>query len=154
MSLNTPPAAITQMLIRRPVSDVFRAFVDPAITSKFWYSSGSDVLDIGKSVTWHWAWYGASAEALVRALEPDRRILIDWPTPVEWLFTSKGANATFVQITASGFTGSEDEQVAQAMDSMGGFTLVLAGCKAYLEHGIQLNLVADHNPDHHIKSGA
>ena len=30
---------------------------------------------------------------------------------------------------------------------MGGFSLVLAGLKALLEHGIQLNLVADHFPD-------
>ena len=53
----------------------------------------------------------------------------------------------------SGFTGSDDEKVAQAMDSMGGFCHLLAGCKAFLEHGIELNLVADHNPDAHVKAG-
>lgn len=47
-----------------------------------------------------------------------------------------------------------DEIVAQALDSMGGFTFVLAGLKAFLEHGIVLNLVADHNPDasKHLKT--
>lgn len=34
---------------------------------------------------------------------------------------------------------------------MGGLTLVLAGCKALLEHNVVLNLVADHHPDVHIK---
>lgn len=29
------PAAKTAMLIRRPVAEVFQAFVDPAITTKF-----------------------------------------------------------------------------------------------------------------------
>jgi hypothetical protein len=72
MSLDTPPVAIAEMLIRRPASDLYRAFVDPAITSKFWYSSGSGMLEVGKSVTWHWAWYGATADVLVRSLEPDR----------------------------------------------------------------------------------
>ena len=66
---------------------------------------------------------------------------------MEWTFTDRGDEGTFVSIVASGFTGTEDERVAQALDSMGGFTIVLAGCKAYLEHGIELNLVGDHNPD-------
>ena len=76
-----------------------------------------------------------------------------WPTPVAWVFTPKGPMATLVQITASGFQGAMDEQVAQAIDAMGGFTLVLAGCKAYLEHGIELGLVPDQNPDHHVALG-
>jgi len=37
--------------------------------------------------------------------------------------------------------------VKQALDSTGGFVLVLAGAKAFLEHGIALNLVADRFPD-------
>ena len=56
-----------------------------------------------------------------------------------------------VSITASGFDGTDDEKVARAMDSMGGFTSLLAGCKAYLEFGVALNLVADHHPDAHVK---
>ena len=150
MALHSRHVATAGMLVRRPPPEVFRAFVDPSITRKFWFSSGSDVLEAGKRVTWHWIWYGATAEVLVRAIEPERRILVDWPTPVEWVFTPNGPDATFVQITASGFTGSDDEQVAQALDSMGGFSLVLAGCKAYLEHGLELGLVPDHNPGHHV----
>jgi hypothetical protein len=33
---------------------------------------------------------------------------------------------------------------------MGGFTMVLAGLKALLEHGIELNLVGDHHPEAQI----
>ena len=36
--------------------------------------------------------------------------------------------------------------VKQAIDSMQGFSLVLAGAKAFLEHDIRLNLVADRYP--------
>ena len=39
-----------------------------------------------------------------------------------------------------------DEQNAQIRDTTEGFTLVLAGLKAFLEHNIQLNLVADRFP--------
>lgn len=128
--LQTEPIAQAHMLIRRPVAQVFEAFVDPAITSRFWFSRGDGRLDQGKRVMWYWDMYGVSAEVDVRALEKDRRILIDWPTPVEWTFSPRGDDATFVTITASGFEGTDDDKVAQAVDAMGGFTMVLAGCKA------------------------
>jgi len=153
MEPHSDPAARTQMLIRRPVADVFEAFVDPAITSRFWFSRGSSRLTEGEVVTWHWDMYGVSATVAVKAVEHNRRILIGWPTPVEWVFTPRGDDATLVSITASGFVGSGDEKVARAIDSMGGFSFLLAGCKAFLEHGIMLNLVADHHPDAHVKGG-
>ena len=53
---------------------------------------------------------------------------------------------TFVSITESGFSGSGDELVRQVADSTQGFTLVLAGLKALLEHDVVLNLVADRYP--------
>ena len=151
MSRIASPVARTQMLIRRPASDVYGAFVDPDLTSKFWFTRGSGKLAPGAKVTWHWDMYGVSAEVEVIELEQDKRILVHWPTPVEWVFSPRGMDATFVTITASGFTGTEDEQVASAIDSMGGFSFALAGCKAWLEHGVQLGLVADHSPDHHVK---
>ena len=151
MSQQNAPIVRAQMLIRTPVAAVFEAFIDPAITSRFWFTRGSERLEQGKNVTWHWDMYGATAQVAVKVVEPNRRILIEWPTPVEWLFTPRKDDTTFVTITASGFGGTEDEKVARAIDSMGGFSLLLAGCKAHLEHGIMLNLVGDHNPDAHVK---
>jgi uncharacterized protein YndB with AHSA1/START domain len=139
------------MLIRRPVEAVFEAFIDPAITSRFWFTRGSGRLEQGSRVTWHWDMYGATAQVAVKSLEKNRRILIEWPTPVEWLFTSRPDDTTLVTITASGYSGTDDEKVSQAIDSMGGFSFLLAGCKAFLEHGLALNLVADHHPDAHKK---
>ena len=150
MSLSHPLVVRTQMLIRRPVAEVFRAFVDPEVTTKFWFTRASGALGPGASVTWYWDMYGVSGTAEVKEFEPDRRLLIHWPTPVEWNFEPRGDAAALVIITASGFTGGEDEQVAAALDSMGGFGFVLAGCKAWLEHGVRLNLVADRHPDHPV----
>ena len=148
------PIVRAEMLIRRPASQVYQAFVDPSTTTKFWFTRSSGPMQQGSHVTWHWDMYGVSAEVEVVAMEQDRRIVVHWPAPVEWVFAPRGPEATLVTIMASGFTGTEDEQVAQAIDSMGGFSLVLAGCKAWLEHALQLNLVADHNPDHHVKRDA
>jgi uncharacterized protein YndB with AHSA1/START domain len=147
MVLNSPPVARATMLIRRPVEVVFNAFVDPAVTSRFWFSRSSGPLKAGRTVTWYWDHYGVSGDVFVKALEKNQRIEIEWPTPVEWLFNPRSDDTTFVSITAYGFTGTDDEKVRQALDSTEGFNLVMAACKALLEHGIELKLVADKNPD-------
>jgi len=138
------------MLIRRPVGEVFEAFIDPEVTRNFWFTGGSGRLEPGKTVTWEWAMYGISAEVKVKEVEENRRILIEWqgyggPTTVEWVFKPHGGG-TFVSITESGFGGDGDTVVSSALGSTGGFTWVLAGLKAWLEHGIRLNLVADRFP--------
>ncbi len=151
--LTQEPIANTGMLIRRPVAEVFQAFIDPAITTQIWFTKSSGKLEPGAHLRWEWEMYGAVSEVTVKAIEPDRRILVEWsgygaPTLVEWTFTSRPDGATFVSITNSGFSGTADEVVNQALDSVGGFTMVLAGLKALLEHGIHLNLTADRFPDH------
>ena len=65
---------------------------------------------------------------------------------MEWTFTPLDESKTFVNVVNSGFKGTPDELLAQVRSSTEGFTLVLAGLKAYLEYGIQLNLVADRFP--------
>jgi uncharacterized protein YndB with AHSA1/START domain len=138
-------------LIRRPAAEVFAAFVNPAVTTRFWFTKSSGRLEAGKEVTWTWEMYDASAPVTVKALEPNRRIEIEWPgangpNTVEWSFTEMADDSTFVEITNSGFSGEPDAVVAEALDSTEGFTLVLAGLKALLEHGIELNLVGDRYP--------
>jgi uncharacterized protein YndB with AHSA1/START domain len=151
LQLTQVPIVRTGMLIRKPVADVFEAFVNPDITTRFWFTKGSGRLEAGKQVQWEWEMYGISIPVTVKAIEPDQRILIEWPgysgpTLVEWRFTSLADGSTFVSITNSGLTGDGDDLVKQATDSTQGFTLVLAGLKALLEHGVRLNLVADRYP--------
>ena len=150
--LSELPVAKTAMLIRRPVTEVFAAFVDPALTSKFWFTRGSSPLEAGVTVEWFWDMYGFSTQASVVAVEQDRRILVDWLVddavlPIEWRFYSRPDGTTFVSVTNSGFTGTGDEIAQHAVGATEGFTFVLAGAKAWLEHGIELNLVADRFPD-------
>ncbi len=152
MNLQHAPIAKTQMLIRKPAAEVFQAFVNPAITTKFWFTKSSGKLEEGKEVRWEWEMYGVSTQVAVKAIETNRRIFIDWndpPTQVEWRFDPRSDDTTFVTITSSGFVGNGDEVVKQAIDSMGGFSFVLAGLKAFLEHDVILNLIADHAPDAH-----
>ena len=146
------PVVTAQMLIRRPPADVFQAFVDPVTTTRFWFSRSSGRLEPGARVRWEWEMYGAGTDVEVKEVEENRRILVEWngpgnPTPVEWTFEPRGGGGTFVMVKNWGFRGDPDAVVAAALDSQGGFSFVLAAAKAWLEHGIELNVVLDHAPD-------
>ncbi|NOK00149.1 MULTISPECIES: SRPBCC family protein [Myxococcus] len=146
------PVATAMMMIRRPVADVFAAFVDPAITTKFWFSRGSARLQPGGTAQWFWDTYGVSVTVNVLDFEPGARLRIEWGDPgamtfVEWTFTALSPDRTFVRVVESGFRGDDKAVVARALDSTGGFNLLLAGAKAWLEHGIALALVPDHVPE-------
>ncbi len=157
MTLKNLPVSRVQMLIRRPAGEVFQAFVDPSITRQFWFTNSSGALKEGKTVRWDWEMYGASAEVTVKTIEVNRAIRVQWgdpPRTVEWEFAPRSEDSTLVTIVESGFSGTDDEAVDLAIDSKGGFTIVLAGLKALLEHGISLNLVADQHPDNHITTGS
>jgi uncharacterized protein YndB with AHSA1/START domain len=149
--LTQAPIAKAEMLIRKPVAKVFEAFINPEITTKFWFTKSSGRLEAGKQVTWTWEMYNVSTPVNVEEVEKNKKIVLKWGTHgrdtiVEWAFTPHNNDATFVSITNSGFHGDGDKVVAEALGATGGFTWVLAGLKAYLEHNIQLNLVADRFP--------
>jgi len=151
LQLTMVPVSKTGMLIRKPVAEVFEAFVDPEVTTKFWFTKSSGRLDAGKQVQWEWEMYNISIPVTAKVIEQDKRILIEWPgyngpTTVEWTFAAQEDGTTFVSITEAGFTGAGDELVKQVSGSTQGFTLVLAGLKALLEHNVRLNLVADRYP--------
>ncbi len=156
MRIEHTPSAKAEMLIRKPVAEVFEAFINPDITTKFWFTGSSGRLEAGKQIRWDWEMYNASAQVSVKAVEQNRRILIEWPgystTTVEWLFTPRADNTTFVSITNAGFSGDADEIVKNAIDSTGGFTMVLCGLKALLEHNIILNLIADRSLEGLVRS--
>lgn len=145
------PAAKAEMQIRRPPAEVFEAFADPAITSHFWFTGGSGRLAPGARVTWEWAMYGFSVDVEVTAIEPERRIELTWsaygaPSTIAWRFAPLPDGTTFVSVVNAGFAGSDAEKTKAALDATEGFAFVLAGAKAWLEHGVELNLVRDRFP--------
>ena len=151
LQLTRVPVAKAAMLIRKPVAEVFAAFVDPEITTRFWFTKSSGRLEAGKQITWTWEMYDISIQVEVKEVEADKRILIEWGnygsmTTVEWVFTPYENDKTYVSITNSGFKGDGDKVVSDALDSKGGFTWVLAGLKALLEQKVELNAIADAFP--------
>lgn len=136
----------TQMMIRKPAAIVFNAFIDPVITTKFWFTKSSGPLEEGKTVTWEWEMYKVSSEVTTKKIIPGKLISTEWGNPVttvDYEFTALTESTTYVVIKNYGFNLSGKELIAAIMDNTGGFTTVLDGLKAYLEYGIELNLVGD-----------
>lgn len=115
MTLQDAPKANVQMLIRKPVEEVFEAFVDPTVTTKFWFTKSSDRLGPGKRIRWDWELNSASAQVVVKAVEKNQRLEIEWSgngvsTTVEWMFTPRKDGTILVGISNWGFEGSDDEK--------------------------------------------
>ena len=135
-----------QMLIRKPAAVLFNAFIDPAVTTQFWFTKSSGKLAVDETVTWEWEMYGASTTAKATEIVPDEKIVFEWGSParqVELLFEKRSDEATYVTATETGYTETGDALLAIIRDSTGGFTTVLDALKALAEHGLPLNLVAD-----------
>ncbi|MET9248188.1 SRPBCC family protein [Nonomuraea sp. NPDC003709] len=151
LTLTKLPDVQTAMLIRRPPAEVFRAFADPEVTTRFWFTKSTGRMTTGARLQWTWEMYGVSTNVLVKEVEEGSRILFQWnddhPLTVEFRFTPYGQDATFVEVTESGLAGSGDEIVAHVADSTGGFTIVLCAAKALLEQNIELNAVRDRHPN-------
>ena len=137
------------MLIRKPIDIVFNAFIDPEQTTKFWFTKSSGKLEEGKQVTWSWEMFNVSDTVTPITIIPNRSIIIQWgenpDARVEWSFEEIGEH-TFVKIVNTGFKGDTDQLLAGVRDATGGFSWVLAGLKAYLEHDLLLNLISDRFP--------
>jgi uncharacterized protein YndB with AHSA1/START domain len=143
------PFVETQMLIRKPAEVVFQAFIDPKITTNFWFTRASDKLEVGKTVTWEWEMYAVSTKVEVKEIVENEKIIVEWGEPittVEFNFKRLTDSTTYVVIKNYGFKLSGDQLLEAIKDNTGGFTTVLDGLKSYLEHNINLNLIADKFP--------
>jgi uncharacterized protein YndB with AHSA1/START domain len=138
--------------IRRSPSEVFAAFADAKNMSKFWFTRRDNGLKEGESVTW---FVGCGEDAfsfdiLVKEIHEPNKIVIEWvgldevSTQVSWSFEETEEGDTILTIEESGFSGTREAIVERALDSTGGFNQVIIAAKALVEHGIELNVVADH----------
>lgn len=148
MSSN-PKSVEAQMLIRKPAAIVFNAFIDPNVTKNFWFTKGSDKLTVGKNIIWEWEMYNVSTTVFVKEIIKNEKISIEWNEPkttVDFEFKKITDDTTYVVIKNYGFDKEGDELLNIIKDATGGFTTVLDGLKAYLEHNINLNLIVDKFP--------
>lgn len=139
----------TQMLIRKPVAEVFNAFIDPEITSKFWFTSSTGHLIENRTVDWYWEKDEVTRSVYVEQLIHNELIQFTWGEPkstVDFIFEKLTEQETYLRIRNYDISLEGSDLIAFVIEQTGGFTTVLDGCKAYLEYGAQLNLVNDKFP--------
>ena len=142
--------AKAQILIHKPGLEAFDAFAKPESMSKFWFTRRDDGLQEGESVIW---FVGEQADApqckvQVKTLKCPSLIVMDWGDTDEfsrviWTFEARGANMTLLRVEETGFSGNSEAVIHSALDSTGGFNQVIVAAKAWLEHGVAINVVAD-----------
>jgi len=87
-----PITVKVEMLIPRPIEEAFEAFINPAITTRFWFTKSSGKFEAGKQIHWTWEMFNIGTTVDVKVIEPNKCIVIEWGAAnarnqVEWLFT-------------------------------------------------------------------
>lgn len=149
MSNKNIPTAEAQMKIRKPAATVFQAFIDPAITTNFWFTKSTGKLEVEKTVTWEWEMYGVIWNVTAKEIISDKKIVLDESpasTTIEFDFKTLSDGSTYVTVKQYGFAETGDELLEKIKGATGGWTTVLDGAKAFLEYNINLNLIVDKFP--------
>ena len=140
------PVVNVDMLVRRPAGEVWEAFADPDQIRRFWLARSSGRLETGATVTWEFKVAGAQTEVAVQGAVSGELLDLRWDDGQPLRITFHGRDdATLVTVRVTEFGG--DTPAADAIESMSGFTLVLASLKMWLEHGIEGDLMYDKFPD-------
>lgn len=133
-----------KMLIRRPATEVFEAFVQPDLITKFWLKATTGPLSHGAQVEWQFMVPGVTERVNVTAFEKPRHIAFVWSmgglgVDMRFLEERKGISVVSVEVRGFKSEGGTD-QVANATE---GFSIVLCDLKVLLESGRSANLVKD-----------
>jgi uncharacterized protein YndB with AHSA1/START domain len=139
------PVVEVDMLVRRPTAEVWEAFANPEQIRRFWLARSTGRLETGAVVTWSFKVAGAETDVTVIEAVPGVLLDLRWDggQPLRIEFEDRG-DSTLVTVRVTDFGG--DTPAANAVESMSGFTLVLASLKMYVEHGIEGDLMYDKFP--------
>ncbi len=140
--MNNITASVT-MLIRKPVREVFNAFVEPRIIEKFWLKHASAPLAKDASVEWEFMVEGAVDTVKVTEFVEHQIIAFEWSDGivVRMKFDLENKSDTRLSIAATGFTGTDAP--VQAINATEGFAIVVCDLKSLLETGQSGNMVRD-----------
>ncbi|GJQ63933.1 MAG: ATPase [Melioribacteraceae bacterium] len=128
--------------IRKPVTEVFSAIVEPHKLSGFFTSKASDIITTGENLTWCFEDVQAIIDVKVLIVKKNELISLEWAasgkkTVVDIMLTAKKDNLTEIKIIESDFEYTEKE-VKMAMRQTQGWTDFICSMKAYLYSGLNI----------------
>ena len=128
LQLTDAPVAKAAMLIRKPVAEVFEAFIDPAITSRFWFTKSTGRLEPGKHITWTWEMYDVSVEVHVK--ETDVFYIVDGTAT----FVTGGTVVGQKELRANQLTGADIQGGQTHQLKKGDFISIPAGTTHWFKY--------------------
>jgi uncharacterized protein YndB with AHSA1/START domain len=141
------PKFQVQLKIRKPVSEVFDAVVNPKKLAGYFVARATGPLEPGKTVKWNFpeAQFSEPFDVTCREVAANERIVFEWPSVeggggmnrVEMNFKPIDPQNTMVQISESGWTDTA-KGYERAFGNTAGWMHMVAAMKAYLEYGINL----------------
>lgn len=144
--------------IAKPVAEVFEAVVNPANLSRYFTTGGAKGrLETGATVYWEFHDFPGAFPVWVVAVEPERRIVLQWEANEEAPAAGDGetaASTSYKTTVTMTFDPLEDGRTLVAISEEGwrqteaglqasygncqGWTQMLCALKAHLEYGINL----------------
>src|SRR5207237_8596160 len=128
--------ARAKTLIRRPAMEVFNAFVQPDLITKFWLKGTTGPLGQGAQVEWQFMVPGATERVRVTAFDEPRHIAFSWSesglgVDMKFFGEQKGIAVVSVEVRGFGSEGGTD----QVVNATEGFSIVLCDVKVLSELG-------------------
>jgi uncharacterized protein YndB with AHSA1/START domain len=131
----------TKIKILKPANEVFEAIVDPEKMSNYWFSSGTDRVEPGKTITWRYDEYNAEGVINVLEVEENKKIVFSWgeygqETVVTITLKELDHTSTIIEVNESGLKEEDPEIVNQMVGQKEGWVYMLTCLKGYLENGV------------------
>jgi uncharacterized protein YndB with AHSA1/START domain len=131
----------TKFKIFKPANEVFEAIVDPGKMANYWFSSGTDRVALGKTITWRYDEYGAEGVIKVSEVENNQKIVFSWgeegkETTVSITLIAIDQATTIIEVIESGFKEDDPDLLNKMVGQKGGWVYMLTCLKGYLENGV------------------
>ncbi|MCI0764358.1 SRPBCC family protein [Bacillus sp. TL12] len=132
---------ITKFKVCKPANEIFEAIVDPEKMSNYWFSSGTERLEQGKTITWRYDEYNAEVVIRVLEIEESKKIVFSWggygeETVVTITISELDHTSTMIEVNESGLKEDDPEIVNKMIGQKEGWVYVLTCLKGYLENGV------------------
>ncbi|WP_059173121.1 SRPBCC family protein [Bacillus sp. FJAT-27445] len=130
-----------KMNIHKPAREVYEAIADPEKMANYWFSSGTERVEQGRTITWRYEEYNAEGNIHVLETEENRKIIFSWggegeETLVTILFNEIDPSNTIIEVTESGYKEDDPHLINKLLGQQQGWVYMLTCLKAYLENGI------------------
>lgn len=135
--------------IAKPVSEVFKAVVNPDLLSNYFTTAGSSgPLETGKTVQWSFEDFPGPVNVRVSEVVRDQKIVLHWAardadenddreTTISMVFEPLEDGRTLVSITEEGWRDTPRGRDI-SYENCEGWTQLLCSLKAFIEYGVDL----------------